>query len=90
MATVASVVVWWFADGDFGVLTLRIGDALALGILLPIAGILGDFIESMFKRGADVKDSGESIRGMGGVLDVIDSLLLASPVLYVYVQILRI
>jgi len=90
VATVASVVVWWFADGDFGVLTLRIGDALALGILLPIAGILGDFIESMFKRGADVKDSGESIRGMGGVLDVIDSLLLASPVLYVYVQILRI
>lgn len=87
VATVASLVFWASFRGDFGVLVLPIGHAVALGLILALSGMLGDLVESMFKRAAGVKDSGASIRGMGGVLDVYDSLLLAAPVLYVYVRI---
>lgn len=54
-----------------------------ISFLLSIAGILGDLIESLFKRAAGVKDSGRMIQGMGGLLDVLDSLLFAAPVLYI-------
>ncbi|MBU1694259.1 MAG: phosphatidate cytidylyltransferase [Verrucomicrobia bacterium] len=60
------------------------GDAIALGILLSLAGIAGDLTESLFKRAAGVKDSGRIILGMGGLLDMLDSLLFAVPMLYVY------
>lgn len=62
-----------------------LGDAILLGILLSVGGILGDLVESMLKRSAEMKDSGTWIRGMGGLLDVLDSLLFAFPVLYLYV-----
>ncbi len=61
-------------------------DALFLGVLLGISGVLGDLVESMLKRAASVKDSGSWIKGMGGLLDVLDSLMFAAPVLYLYVQ----
>jgi len=54
--------------------------------LANIAGQMGDLIESAYKRGASVKDSGKLLPGHGGVLDRVDSLILAAPVVWVLYQ----
>jgi len=55
--------------------------AILIGTIAPI----GDLAESLFKRDCEVKDSGTSLPGLGGALDMVDSLLLTSPILYFYV-----
>lgn len=62
------------------------GEAVALGLTLAAAGTIGDLAESLFKRAAGVKDSGSIIPGHGGVLDRMDSMLFAAPVLYYYLK----
>ena len=56
--------------------------ALALGLFLGVCGQLGDLAESLLKRDCQVKDTGSFIPGLGGVLDVIDSLLFTAPLFY--------
>ena len=56
------------------------GGWLAFGLLVGGAGMLGDLAESLIKREAGAKDSGRSLGGLGGVLDLVDSLLFAAPV----------
>lgn len=60
--------------------------ATVLGVLLSLAAVLGDLIESLFKREAGVKDSGRFIPGMGGILDLLDSLLFNAPLMYLYLR----
>ena len=60
--------------------------AIVLGVLLSMAAVVGDLIESIFKREAKVKDSGTWFPGIGGILDLMDSLLFNAPLMYLYLR----
>ena len=71
-------------DGLFGLEQPAMGPVVLLTIVINIAAQLGDLVESLIKRGAGVKDSGAILPGHGGMLDRIDALLFAAPVLWYY------
>ena len=71
-------------DGMFGLERPPLLPILLLTATLNIAAQLGDLVESLIKRGAAVKDSGTILPGHGGMLDRIDALLFAAPVLWVW------
>ncbi|MGD0163015.1 MAG: phosphatidate cytidylyltransferase [Candidatus Sulfotelmatobacter sp.] len=71
-------------DGLFGE-NLEMRPIILLTVALNVAAQLGDLVESLIKRGAGVKDSGTILPGHGGMLDRIDALLFAAPVLWFYV-----
>jgi phosphatidate cytidylyltransferase len=60
--------------------------AIVLGVLLSVTAVVGDLIESLFKRQAGVKDSGNLFPGIGGILDLLDSLLFNAPIMYLYLR----
>ena len=61
---------------------------IVLGFTVAIAAILGDLAESVFKRSAKEKDSGNIIPGRGGALDSVDSVLMSAPLFYFIVTVL--
>ena len=59
-------------------------EAVAFGAVVGLAGVFGDLAESLIKREGGAKDASKSVPGFGGVLDVIDSVLFAAPVAYLW------
>ncbi len=60
--------------------------ALILGVVLSVSAVIGDLIESLFKREAGLKDSGKLFPGIDGILDLLDSLLFNAPLMYLYLR----
>jgi phosphatidate cytidylyltransferase len=63
-------MVWWLA--------------IVFGICFAFIGQLGDLAESMIKRDAEKKDSSNKVPGFGGILDIIDSPIVAAPFAYLF------
>lgn len=78
----ASLAVAWLVieRGGAGLSRGPIGGWPVFGLLVGLAGMAGDLAESLVKRELGAKDSGRSLGGMGGFLDLVDALLLAAPV----------
>ncbi len=89
-----------FAGGVIGSIIFAVGLAQifghncyvwgAMALLLSVTGVLGDLVESMFKRSVEIKDSGDIIPGHGGWLDRFDAIFISTPFVYVYLYILNI
>ena len=69
--------------------TMTFWEKFFLIIILAVIAQLGDLFESLIKRDCQVKDSGKIFPGMGGALDVIDSIIFAAPTFYLYVTMMK-
>ena len=84
LSTAASLVFVHFFGGKMAGMNFL--HATILGIVLSVTAVIGDLIESLFKREAGVKDSGALFPGIGGILDLLDSLLFNAPIMYLYLR----
>lgn len=73
----------WFLMGEKIPLITPV-HAVVLAVLLALVAVVGDLAESIIKRSLEAKDSGHVMPGIGGILDLIDSILLTAPVFYFY------
>lgn len=83
-AVLGGFTVFWLFPGELKLLTPL--HVVVLGVVLALAAVVGDLAESVLKRSLDVKDSGHVLPGIGGALDLIDSLLFTAPIFYFYLR----
>lgn len=83
-AFVGSLLMFILLKGKLNLMTLV--DFFVLPVLLGFTAIIGDLSESVLKRSAGIKDSGGFLPGIGGVLDLIDSVLFTAPLFYFYLR----
>lgn len=79
---ISTIIVSYFASRYF--IEISFNNIMIISILLPFTATTGDFIESYYKRQADIKDSSNLIPGHGGILDRIDAFMITIPILYIY------
>ena len=84
VSTLASLIFVHFLGSNMAGMNWK--HAIILGVILSITAAIGDLIESLFKREAGVKDSGRFFPGIGGILDLLDSLLFNAPIMYLYLR----
>ncbi len=84
VSTLASLVFVHYLGGHM--VGMNYLHATILGVVLSVSAVVGDLIESIFKREAGVKDSGKFFPGIGGILDLLDSLLFNAPLMYLYLR----
>jgi phosphatidate cytidylyltransferase len=84
VSTGASLVFVHFLGGHMAGMNPH--HAIVLGIILSSTAVIGDLIESLFKRECGAKDSGNVLPGIGGILDLLDSLLFNAPIMYLYLR----
>jgi len=85
MFTVATSVIFYYSGNDF----LSFYDSIILGVLIGVFSQIGDNFESLLKRYTEVKDSSNIIPGHGGLLDRFDSLIFVVPLIYLYINFLK-
>ena len=85
-SVLASLFFYKISDGFLGKVEINLFDALVIPVLISSIGVIGDMFESLLKRAAGVKDSSNTFPGMGGILDILDSLLFSAPVFYLYLK----
>jgi phosphatidate cytidylyltransferase len=78
--------VWVYALMPEKLSALRFDDVILLGLLLGAVAVVGDLAESIIKRSTQAKDSSHVLPGIGGTLDLIDSVLFTAPLLYFYLR----
>ena len=83
-ALLASLILFKLMPGHLAALNWT--HATVLGLLLGFAAVVGDLAESIIKRSTGVKDSGNFLPGIGGALDLVDSLLFTAPLLFFYLR----
>ena len=86
VATAVGTLFAWGLRAHLAPLGLTWVRAIPLGLGLSVCAVVGDLTESLFKRAASVKDSGGVIPGMGGLLDVLDSILFTAPGVYLFLR----
>lgn len=81
----ALITSFLFSNQGLAILDLPFLQSLWLGLLVGVLAQLGDLTESLLKRDAGVSDSGH-LPGLGGILDVVDSLVFTLPLMYIFLQ----
>lgn len=80
---ICSITIAYFLGGFLGI---EIYMRILLGFILAVAALLGDLFESLLKREADIKDSGNILAGHGGILDRFDSYFFTAPLMYILIK----